>query len=56
VQLFSERTSDPELLRFAERHKDVIARFGRFPQRNAALVRISTAEEAEFLQTAGTSF
>lgn len=33
----------------AERHRDVIARFGRFPHRNAALGRTSTAEEAAFL-------
>lgn len=34
---------------FAEQHKAVIDRFGRFPQRNAALVRVSTPEEAAFL-------
>jgi uncharacterized protein (DUF924 family) len=34
---------------FARAHKDVIDRFGRFPQRNAALVRVSTPEEAVFL-------
>jgi uncharacterized protein (DUF924 family) len=34
---------------FARAHKDVIDRFGRFPQRNAALVRVSTPEEAAFL-------
>ncbi len=34
---------------FALQHKAVIDRFGRFPQRNAALSRVSTAEEEEFL-------
>lgn len=34
---------------FADRHRDVIARFGRFPHRNAVLGRASTVEEAEYL-------
>jgi uncharacterized protein (DUF924 family) len=33
----------------ARRHHAVIARFGRFPHRNAALGRASTAEEEAFL-------
>lgn len=36
-------------LDFAVQHAEVIARFGRFPQRNHALNRTSTAEEAAFL-------
>jgi uncharacterized protein (DUF924 family) len=35
---------------FAEKHRDVIRRFGRFPHRNVDLGRTSTAEEAEFLK------
>jgi uncharacterized protein (DUF924 family) len=31
------------------RHRDIVARFGRFPHRNAVLGRDSTPEEAEFL-------
>jgi uncharacterized protein (DUF924 family) len=34
----------------ATEHKHVIDRFGRFPHRNAALNRASTAEEIEFLK------
>jgi uncharacterized protein (DUF924 family) len=34
---------------FAEGHRDVIARFGRFPSRNAALGRASTAAEEAYL-------
>lgn len=34
---------------YAERHRDIIARFGRFPHRNAILGRDTTAEEAAFL-------
>ncbi|MGE0151147.1 MAG: DUF924 family protein [Reyranellaceae bacterium] len=41
---------------YAVRHRDIVARFGRFPHRNAALGRQSTPEEIEFLQTPGSSF
>jgi uncharacterized protein (DUF924 family) len=37
-------------------HRDVIARFGRFPYRNAVLGRVSIAEELAFLRTPGSSF
>ena len=37
---------DPEQLRFARLHHDVIARFGRFPHRNAVLGRKPRADEA----------
>ena len=40
-----ERFSDPHTADFARRHRDVIARFGRFPHRNALLGRVSSAEE-----------
>ena len=39
----------PEILEFAERHAACIARFGRFPKRNAALGRSDTPEEAEYI-------
>jgi uncharacterized protein (DUF924 family) len=38
---------------YAWRHRAVIARFGRFPHRNAALGRESTAKEAAFLAAGG---
>ena len=44
------------LTRWAERHRDIIRRFGRFPHRNALLGRPSTAEEEEFLKQPGSSF
>jgi uncharacterized protein (DUF924 family) len=47
---------DPELTGWAERHKAVIDRFGRFPHRNAVLGRASTPEEIEFLGQPGSSF
>ncbi|HKQ55386.1 MAG TPA: DUF924 family protein [Methyloceanibacter sp.] len=46
----------PLNLDFALRHQAIIARFGRFPHRNAVLARPSTAEELAFLQEPGSSF
>jgi uncharacterized protein (DUF924 family) len=43
-------------LDFAERHRAIIARFGRFPHRNAVLGRASTPEELAFLEEPGSSF
>lgn len=43
-------------LDFAVRHRDIVARFGRFPHRNEALGRMSTPEESAFLQQPGSSF
>lgn len=39
--------------RYAIAHRDVIARFGRFPHRNAVLGRQSTAEELDYLDKHG---
>jgi uncharacterized protein (DUF924 family) len=44
---------DPEALKWAELHADIIRRFGRFPHRNAILSRTSTAEEQAFLDSGG---
>jgi len=41
----------PDALRSARTHKDIIDRFGRFPHRNRALGRVSTAAEEAFLNT-----
>lgn len=54
VQLVSDAPEDlKERLRgnldFARQHEDIIARFGRFPYRNAALGRANTADEEVFL-------
>jgi uncharacterized protein (DUF924 family) len=43
-------------LDYALRHRDVIARFGRFPHRNSILGRPSTEEEIAFLKQPGSSF
>jgi uncharacterized protein (DUF924 family) len=50
-------SADEELaLDFAIRHRDIIARFGRFPHRNETLGRESTPEEIEFLKEPDSSF
>jgi uncharacterized protein (DUF924 family) len=54
--LLFERFSDSRTSEFARRHRDVIARFGRFPHRNAVMGRVSSAEELTFLQTPGSRF
>jgi uncharacterized protein (DUF924 family) len=60
VRLFTAlvaTTSDSHgLLDYARRHRDVIARFGRFPHRNVALRRASTADEQAFLALPGSRF
>jgi uncharacterized protein (DUF924 family) len=45
-----------DALRYAEAHRAIIARFGRFPHRNAALGRTSTPDELEFLRQPGSAF
>lgn len=45
-----------EQRRYAERHREIIARFGRFPHRNGILGRESTAAEIEFLKLPGSGF
>lgn len=43
-------------LDYAQRHREIIARFGRFPHRNAALGRHSTPQETAFLSQPGSGF
>jgi uncharacterized protein (DUF924 family) len=56
VRLFRERANEGEYLKYAEAHRDVIRRFGRFPHRNAALGRASTPAELEYLAQPGAGF
>lgn len=51
-----ETLGDPDLIDFADRHRVIVERFGRFPHRNAALGRESTAEELAFLEQPNSSF
>ena len=55
MNLFGE-LGVPENLHYAWLHKIIIDRFGRFPHRNAALGRVSTAEEIAFLKEPNSSF
>ena len=43
-------------LEWAQKHADVVARFGRYPHRNAILGRTSTPEELAFLEAPGSRF
>jgi len=60
VRLFGElAAADPqrrEALDYAQRHRAVIARFGRFPHRNEILGRAGTPEEIAFLREPGSRF
>lgn len=60
VALFSALARDnagfDSFLDYAERHREVIRRFGRFPHRNALFGRVSTREEIEYLGQPGSGF
>ena len=45
-----------EMLEYAEKHRAVVQRFGRFPHRNALLGRQSTPSEIQFLREPGSRF
>ncbi|MCC5995916.1 MAG: DUF924 domain-containing protein [Oceanicaulis sp.] len=54
VRLCEERLPEGAgTLRHARAHRDIIAKFGRFPYRNAALDRADTPEEAAWLAAGG---
>lgn len=46
-----EALGNEHSLHFAREHRDIVARFGRFPHRNAVLGRENTPEETELLKT-----
>ncbi len=48
-----ETLGDANYLKYAEAHRDVIRRFGRFPHRNRALARANTPEEQAWLDAGG---
>lgn len=52
----AERALFDNFLDYAIKHRDVVARFGRFPHRNAILGRASTPDEIEFLKQPGSRF
>ncbi len=50
IHLFSRISDNNQTVAYAKQHRDIIARFGRFPHRNEILGRISTPAEMEFLK------
>nr|WP_294979593.1 DUF924 family protein [uncultured Pseudomonas sp.] len=52
----SEKVLFAGFLAYARKHQAVIARFGRFPHRNAILGRPSSSEETQFLTEPGSRF
>ena len=59
LELFDRLRGDPASagsIDYARRHFEIIARFGRFPHRNAVLGRASTPEEIDFLRQPGSGF
>lgn len=54
--LAAEHPEHEDSLDFAIRHRDIVARFGRFPHRNEQLGRRSTPEELAFLTQPGSGF
>ncbi|MEM6990254.1 MAG: DUF924 family protein [Myxococcota bacterium] len=64
VQVFEamkERDPDPRLdysgfVKHAHQHRDIVARFGRFPHRNEILGREATTKEREYLANGAPTF
>jgi uncharacterized protein (DUF924 family) len=54
--LATDEPAHADLVTWAEQHHAIVARFGRFPHRNAILGRKSTPEEEAFLREPGSSF
>ena len=55
VDICDVRLEDGNTLKFAEIHRDIIARFGRFPHRNKTLGRTTSKAEQAFLDEGGFS-
>ncbi len=60
LRLFAQLARDEPalagLLEWAQKHYDIVARFGRFPHRNAILGRPCAPDETEFLKQPGSGF
>lgn len=56
VRLFTahkDATGDADSLKWAQLHRDIIVRFGRFPHRNPCFGRVTTPNEQAFLEEGG---
>lgn len=56
TELANEGSDFAPALDYALRHRDVIARYGRFPHRNPILCRDSTPDELAYLAQPGSGF
>lgn len=56
ARLAAENQGYGDYLDYAYKHREIIARFGRFPHRNEPLGRASTSAEREFLKQPGSRF
>lgn len=50
-----DAAAEPETYKFAVIHRDIIARFGRYPHRNASMGRATSPDEAAFMRSGGFS-
>ena len=53
VRLCDARLKDDKTLKFAQSHRDIIQRFGKFPHRDKILGRPTSPEEQAFLDDGG---
>jgi uncharacterized protein (DUF924 family) len=56
AQLTAEHPARAEAEVWAKKHEVIVARFGRYPHRNAILGRESTPDEVAFLKEPGSAF
>ena len=56
LNLIGALDENPEWRNHAVRHRDIVARFGRFPHRNEVLGRANSAEERAFLDEGAEAF
>ena len=56
VALREDTAGKVDVVEWAVKHQEIIARFGRFPHRNAVVGRESTQEELAFLKQPGSRF
>lgn len=56
VHLFTTRLPGSNYIQYAEKHRDIIRRFGRYPHRNRLLGREMTPEEQKYLEEGGETF
>jgi uncharacterized protein (DUF924 family) len=52
-EVMARETGDGNSLKWARIHRDIIVRFSRFPHRNRALGRTTTADEQAYLDSGG---